>query len=123
MGGRRIEVARGKVIGGSSSTNAMGYVRGHRADYDRWASAYGLPDWSFENVLPYFRRQETWEGGADAYRGGAGPLTTQFNRYADPMVYPDSVRIRTSPLRSGANQILPSTWYGAASWTKIRGKT
>jgi len=86
MGGRRIEVARGKVIGGSSSTNAMGYVRGHRADYDRWASAYGLPDWSFESVLPYFRRQETWEGGEDTYRGGAGPLTTRFNRYADPMV-------------------------------------
>jgi choline dehydrogenase-like flavoprotein len=72
MGGRRIEVARGKVIGGSSSTNAMGYVRGHRADY--------------ENVLPFFRRQETWEGGADAYRGGAGPLTTRFSQYSDPMV-------------------------------------
>ena len=86
MGGRRIEVARGKVIGGSSSTNAMGYVRGHRADYDRWGSAYRLPDWSFDNVLPFFRRQETWEGGADAYRGGEGPLTTQFNRYADPIV-------------------------------------
>ena len=86
MGGRRIEVARGKVIGGSSSTNAMAYVRGHRADYDRWASAYALPEWSFENVLPYFRRQETWEGGADAYRGDAGPLTTRFNRYPDPVV-------------------------------------
>jgi choline dehydrogenase/4-pyridoxate dehydrogenase len=105
MGGRRIEVARGKVIGGSSSTNAMGYVRGHRADYDRWASAYALPDWSFENVLTYFRRQETWEGGADAYRGDAGPLTTRFNRYSDPMVdaFVDAGRAAGHPITPDYN--------------------
>ena len=85
MGGRRIEFARGKVIGGSSSTNAMAYVRGHRGDYDRWA-ATGLPDWSYAHVLPYFRRQESWEGGADAWRGDSGPLTTRFNHYQDPLV-------------------------------------
>ena len=55
---RSIECARGKVIGGSSSINAMAYVRGHRGDYDRWASR-GLPSWSFDNVLPYFKRLET----------------------------------------------------------------
>ena len=71
--GRRIECARGKVVGGSSSINAMAYVRGHRGDYDRWAAA-GLPHWSYAHVLPYFRRQETWEGGAGPYRGGDGPL-------------------------------------------------
>jgi choline dehydrogenase/4-pyridoxate dehydrogenase len=96
-------------MGGSSSTNAMAYVRGHRADYDRWVSAYGLPDWSFENVLPYFRRQETWEGGEDAYRGGAGPLTTRFSRYADPMVdaFIDAGRAAghpTTPDYNGAQQ-------------------
>jgi len=85
MGGRPIEIARGKVIGGSSSTNAMAYVRGHRADYDRWAAS-GLPAWSYAHVLPYFRRQENWEGGADAWRGGDGPLRTQFSRYEDPLV-------------------------------------
>jgi choline dehydrogenase-like flavoprotein len=79
---RRVECARGKVIGGSSSINAMAYVRGHRGDYDRWASR-GLSDWSFEKVLPYFRRQESWEGGADAYRGDAGPLNVEANRYPD----------------------------------------
>jgi choline dehydrogenase/4-pyridoxate dehydrogenase len=84
LGGRRIECARGKVVGGSSSINAMAHVRGHRGDYNRWAS-YGLPDWSYENVLPYFRRQETWEGGADAYRGGEGPLNVEKNRYPDPV--------------------------------------
>src|SRR5262245_40541818 len=84
MGGRPIECARGKVIGGSSSINAMAYVRGHRGDYDRWAS-FGLPDWSYDNVLPYFRRQESWEGGASLFRGGGGPLTTRFSRYQDPL--------------------------------------
>jgi choline dehydrogenase/4-pyridoxate dehydrogenase len=85
MGGRRIEVARGKVIGGSSSINAMAYVRGNRADYARWA-AKGLPDWSYEHVLPYFRRQESWEGGASDYRGGDGPLSVRKARYQDPLV-------------------------------------
>lgn len=64
MNGRRIEIPRGKVIGGSSSINAMAYVRGHRGDYDRWAAS-GLTQWSYAHVLPYFRRQESWEGGTD----------------------------------------------------------
>ena len=85
MDGRRIEVARGKVIGGSSSINAMAYVRGNRADYERWASR-GLPEWSYEKVLPYFRKQENWEGGASEYRGSGGPLATQKARYKDPLV-------------------------------------
>lgn len=85
VGGRKVECARGKVIGGSSSTNAMAYVRGNRGDYDRWAAA-GLDDWSYDKVLPYFRKTETWEGGADAYRGGSGPLRTQFCRYKDPLI-------------------------------------
>src|SRR2546422_1283153 len=84
VGGRAVECARGKVVGGSSSINAMAYVRGHRGDYDRWAAS-GLLGWSYADVLPYFRRQESWEGGANAYRGGDGPLTTRFNRYEDPL--------------------------------------
>ena len=85
MQGRQIECARGKVIGGSSSINAMAYVRGHRGDYDRWAAS-GLDQWSYAHVLPYFRRQESWEGGASPYRGGDGPLTTQLTRFSDPLV-------------------------------------
>jgi choline dehydrogenase/4-pyridoxate dehydrogenase len=85
MDGRALECARGKVIGGSSSINAMAYVRGHRGDYDRWAAS-GLAEWSFEKVLPYFKRQETWEHGADSYRGASGPLTTRYSRYRDPLV-------------------------------------
>jgi choline dehydrogenase/4-pyridoxate dehydrogenase len=85
MGGRRVECARGKVIGGSSSINAMVYVRGNRGDYDRWAN-YGLTTWSYAHVLPYFKRQENWEDGAGPYRGGDGPLTTERSRYQDPLI-------------------------------------
>ena len=84
LNGRRIECARGKIVGGSSSINAMAYYHGHRDDYDRWAAS-GLPQWRYAHVLPYFRRQETWEGGANAYRGGDGPLTTQRTRFQDPL--------------------------------------
>jgi choline dehydrogenase/4-pyridoxate dehydrogenase len=84
LDGRGIECARGKVIGGSSSINAMAYVRGHRGDYDRWGDA-GLPQWSYAHVLPYFRRQEAWEEGPGPYRGGGGPLTTRWSRYPDPL--------------------------------------
>lgn len=83
---RRIECARGKVVGGSSSINAMAYVRGHPGDYDRWARQYGLEEWSYAQVLPYFRRQESWEGGESAERGVDGPIAVQRCRYQDPLV-------------------------------------
>jgi choline dehydrogenase-like flavoprotein len=85
-GQRRIECARGKVVGGSSSINAMAYVRGNRGDYQRWAAQYGLQSWDFAHVLPYFRKQENWQGPASAYRGSKGPLATRFSTFADPLV-------------------------------------
>src|ERR1700730_3527995 len=84
-GNRRLECMRGKIVGGSSSVNAMAYVRGHRADYDRWA-ANGAAGWSYSDVLAYFRRQESWERGASFYRGGDGPLAIRKSRYEDPLV-------------------------------------
>jgi len=85
MGNRRIPVYRGRVIGGSSSINAMAFVRGHRTDFDRWA-AQGAPGWSYQDVLPYFRRLESWQGGADAYRGDSGPLTVSAPLFPDPLL-------------------------------------
>ena len=85
MDGRSIECARGKVIGGSSSINVMGYVRGNRGDYDRWAES-GLSQWSYAHALPYFKRTESWEGGASEYRGGDGPIATRYTRYDDPLI-------------------------------------
>ena len=64
---------RGKVMGGSSSINAMVYVRGNPKDFDEW-SEMGNPGWSYQDVLPYFKRMESWQNGADSYRGGKGPL-------------------------------------------------
>src|SRR5882672_6681410 len=84
LNNRRIEAMRGKVLGGSSSINVMAYTRGNRGDYDRWAQK-GARGWSFADVLPYFRRGETWQGGANAWRGGGGPLGTQFARTRDPL--------------------------------------
>ena len=57
---------------------------GNRGDYDRWAQS-GCSGWSYADVLPYFRRSETWEGGEDAYRGGDGPLNVISARTTDPM--------------------------------------
>lgn len=84
-GGRRIELPRGKVIGGSSSINAMIYMRGHPLDYDGWARDYSLPDWSFDRCLPYFKRCETSDLGASDYRGGEGRLKVSEGVLPNPM--------------------------------------
>jgi 4-pyridoxate dehydrogenase len=84
LNGRRIEAMRGKVLGGSSSINVMAYTRGHRGDYDRWAQK-GALGWSYADVLPYFKRTETWEKGADSWRGNAGPVGTEFAKTEDPL--------------------------------------
>jgi 4-pyridoxate dehydrogenase len=84
LNNRRIEAMRGKVLGGSSSINVMAYTRGNRGDYDRWAQK-GARGWSYADVLPYFRRCETHENGADTWRGGSGPLGTEFARTKDDL--------------------------------------
>ena len=81
---RSIELPRGKLLGGSSSINAMLYLRGHRGDYDRWASK-GLAGWSYAGVLPYFKRCESWCGGENSYRGGSGPVGTRYTDLSDPL--------------------------------------
>ncbi|MFV1492734.1 choline dehydrogenase [Phaeobacter sp. JH20_36] len=77
LGGRELVCPRGKVIGGSSSINGMVYVRGHAGDYNHWAET-GATGWSYADVLPYFKRMETWDdrghGGDADWRGTDGPL-------------------------------------------------
>ncbi|WP_088283943.1 GMC family oxidoreductase [Ideonella sp. A 288] len=89
LNGRRGYQPRGRVLGGSSSINAMIYVRGQRSDYDGWAAA-GNPGWSFDEVLPYFKRSEHNERGADALHGVGGPLNVMDlrspNRFASVFV-------------------------------------
>lgn len=75
---------RGKVLGGSSSINAMCYIRGVPGDYDDWA-ARGATGWDWANVLPYFKRSEGNRRGGDALHGGDGPLTVSDLRYTNPL--------------------------------------
>ena len=70
---RHLHCPRGKALGGSSSINGMVYVRGHPCDFDEWEE-HGAQGWGYHDCLPYFRRMETWKGGADDYRGDDGPL-------------------------------------------------
>jgi choline dehydrogenase len=82
--GRRLYWPRGRVLGGSSSINAMCYTRGHPLDYDEWAAVAG-ETWAYRNVLPYFRRAEDQARGADAFHGVAGPLSVEDLRFRNPL--------------------------------------
>ncbi len=73
LNGRRVFTPRGKVLGGSSSINGLVYIRGQREDFDEWAQL-GNSGWGYEDVLPYFRKSEAFQRGADAYHGADGPL-------------------------------------------------
>ena len=88
LGGRELVCPRGKVIGGSSSINGMVYVRGHAMDYDHWRDS-GAEGWSYADVLPYFRRMETWHdgghGGDSYWRGKDGPLHVSRGPRENPL--------------------------------------
>ncbi|TQM32407.1 GMC family oxidoreductase [Nocardia bhagyanarayanae] len=84
LGGRRAYLPRGRVLGGSSSMNAMIYIRGAKADYDEWAAA-GADGWSYDEVLPYFLKSEDNERGKDAYHGVGGPLSVSDGRSLHPL--------------------------------------
>jgi choline dehydrogenase len=79
LNGRSIGYARGKVLGGCSSINAMIYMRGQRSDYDHWA-AQGLRGWSWDDVLPVFKRSEDYQHGADEFHGAGGELRVEERR-------------------------------------------
>jgi choline dehydrogenase-like flavoprotein len=79
LNGRRGYQPRGRVLGGSSSVNAMIYARGHRSDYDHWREQ-GNAGWGWDDVLPYFKRAENNERGADALHGVGGPLNVMDGR-------------------------------------------
>jgi 4-pyridoxate dehydrogenase len=83
MAGRELMTLRGKVLGGSSSINMTAYTRGNPGDYDKWART--APGWSWNEVLPYFKRIETWEGGETALRGGSGPMHIVAAKVTDPL--------------------------------------
>lgn len=87
LGGRRLKAPRGRILGGTSSINAMIAIRGNRRDYDRW-SDQGLAGWSYAEVLPYFRRLERSWRGAGPYHGGDGPVAISAMQGADLLFEP-----------------------------------
>lgn len=84
LNNRRIVWPRGRVVGGSSSINGMVHIRGAASDYDNWAQL-GLTDWSYEKLLPYFKRLESHEDGASESRGGSGPIRVRRMRTRHPL--------------------------------------
>ena len=105
MGGRRIYHARGKVLGGSSSINGMIFQRGNPMDYQRWASDPGMETWDYAHCLPYFKRMESCLAGADAWRGGSGPLVLERGPATSPLfqAFFEAVQQAGHPLTDDVN--------------------
>ena len=85
MDNRRMDCPRGHVLGGSSSINGMAYVRGNALDYEGWAEDFGLESWRYAGVLPYFRRAEDFDQGANDYHGAGGPLHVTTGAMRNPL--------------------------------------
>ena len=104
LNGRKVEELRGKVLGGSSSINVMAFTRGDPADYDRWAQK-GALGWSYADVLPYFKRVESWQEGESEYRGKGGNIGVQWAKTTDPMftAWLESARMAGLPVTKDYN--------------------
>ena len=146
MDNRRLWWPRGKGLGGSSAINGMIYIRGHARDYDQWRQM-GLAGWSYAEVLPYFKRAETLDTGADAWHGGEGPLhvshaaashpiyaglieagrqaghavTPDFNGARQEGFGPYQLTVRDGKRWSAAAAYLPPEVTGRASLTVVTG--
>ena len=104
LNGRRVEEMRGKVLGGSSSINVMAFTRGDPADYDRWAQK-GARGWSYADVLPYFKRVESWQDGENEFRGKSGNIGVQWAKTTDPIfnAWIDAARMTGLPVTDDYN--------------------
>ncbi|PTS87006.1 glucose-methanol-choline oxidoreductase [Sphingomonas sp. HMWF008] len=128
LNGRRGHQPRGKGLGGSSAINAMVYIRGNKWDYDNWA-ALGCPGWSYDDVLPWFKRAEHNVRGADDFHGADGPLWVSEQRFANPgsMDFIEagaSLQIPRNDDFNGARQegvgLYQVTQKGGERWTSAR---
>jgi choline dehydrogenase len=108
LNGRRLYWPRGKMLGGSSSMNAMIYMRGNHRDYDHWKEL-GNDGWGFRDVLPYFKKSENQERGASEYHGSGGPQNVADLRYVNPLTHAflaaaGEIGIAANPDFNGATQ-------------------
>ena len=111
LNGRRGYQPRGRTLGGSSSIKAMFYVRGNRWDYDHWASL-GNPGWSYDDVLPLFKRAENNEEFKDDFHGQGGPLNVTYPRHQSPLT---NLFLEAAAL----HQIRPKP---RLQWSRTRGR-
>jgi choline dehydrogenase len=120
---RQLHTPRGKVIGGSSSINGMAYVRGHALDYDGWAARPGLAHWSYAHCLPYFRKAETRDKGADEYHGGDGPLHVTTGACINPLyrAFVEAGRQAGYPVTEDMNGF-QQEGFGAMQMTVYKGR-
>jgi choline dehydrogenase len=124
--GRRLSLMRGKMLGGTSSMNAMLYVRGNRADYDRWATEYGANGWSYEDVLPYFKQHEANAEIHDQFHGTSGELHVTQRRWLSPhwekfIAAAQAIGIERNDDYNGARQdgasLFQTTTKGGRRWS------
>ncbi|MGA8198148.1 MAG: FAD-dependent oxidoreductase [Acetobacteraceae bacterium] len=122
LNNRRLTLLRGKVLGGSGSINVMAYTHGHRADFDRWARD-DATGWSFADVLPYFKKGESWEKGESTWRGGSGPLGTEGTRDLDPLfdAWREAAMLAQWPMSDDPNGSEP-IGFSASEWTIKDGR-
>src|SRR5258708_3708850 len=113
LNNRKFNMALGHVLGGGSSINAMVWVRGTQADYDGWAEN-GAKGWAFADVLPVFKSQEDWEGGANAWRGAGGPINIRRPKDPHPTApaFIDAARQMDMPILDDVNgPMVPGAGY------------
>jgi 4-pyridoxate dehydrogenase len=122
LNNRRIDEMRGKVLGGSSSINVMAFTRGDPADYDRWAQK-GARGWSYADVLPYFKRVESWQDGESEFRGADGHIGVQWARTKDPMftAWIESARMAGLPVTDDYNSA-SGVGFGRSQYSIRDGK-
>jgi 4-pyridoxate dehydrogenase len=122
LNGRRVEEMRGKVLGGSSSINVMAFTRGDPADYDRWAQK-GARGWSYADVLPYFKRVESWQDGENEFRGKSGNIAVQWAKTTDPIfsAWIDAARMSGLPFTDDYNGS-SAVGFGRSQYTIRDGK-
>ena len=124
---RRVYLPRGKMLGGSSSLNAMIYIRGSRADYDEWRDEHGCAGWGFDELLPYFRRAEDNERGENEWHGAGGPLSVIEGRARSPMaaLFLEAARSYGLPANEDFNGPAQDGvgWYQCTHKNGARGST
>jgi choline dehydrogenase-like flavoprotein len=122
LNGRCLEEMRGKVLGGSSSINVMAFTRGDPGDYDRWAQK-GALGWSYSDVLPYFKRVESWQEGENESRGAGGHIGVQHAKTEDP-IFPawlEAARMTGLPVTDDYNGI-SGVGFGRAQYSIRNGR-